>query len=67
MFTNREKLENLTIFGPRGHNFDICEKLSNISVLIFHEISNVFLRFSLRPTGAEIDGGQPPPPPLPSM
>ena len=30
MFTNREKLENLAIFGPRGHNFDICEKLSEI-------------------------------------
>ena len=28
MFNNREKLENLTIFGPGGHNFDLSEKLT---------------------------------------
>ena len=26
MFDNREKLENLAIFGPGGHNFDLSEK-----------------------------------------
>ena len=27
---NREELENLVIFGPGGHNFDIREELTEI-------------------------------------
>ena len=30
MFDNREKLENLAIFYPGGHNFDLSEKLTEI-------------------------------------
>ena len=30
MFVNREKLENLVLFGPGGHNFDSSEKLTEI-------------------------------------
>ena len=38
--------------------------MKNSFVIIFYELSNVFFRFSLRPIGAEIDGGvfEPPPP-----
>ena len=35
MFDNREKLENLVIFGPGGHNFDVSEKLTEIVSLSF--------------------------------
>ena len=38
----------------------IC--LKNSFVIIFHELSNIFFRFSLRSTVAEIEGGSPPPP-----
>ena len=57
MFDNREKLENLAICGPWGHNFDISEKLTEKFRNLFDELSNVYSRFSLRPIGAEIDGG----------
>ena len=30
MFGNREKLENLAIFGPEGHNFGLSEKLTEM-------------------------------------
>ena len=30
MFDNGEQLENLVIFGPGGHNFDLSEKVTEI-------------------------------------
>ena len=52
-------------FGPESHNFDFDEKLTEILsyLTIFDELSNAFSCFSLRPIGAEIDGGVRPPPP----
>ena len=35
MFSNREKLENLAILRPWGHDFDLSEKLTEIVVLSF--------------------------------
>ena len=30
MFDNRDKFENLAIFGPGGHNFGLSEKMTGI-------------------------------------
>ena len=35
MFDNREKLENLAIFSPGGHNFDFSKKSLNSFGIIF--------------------------------
>ena len=58
------KIENLAIFWPWGPQFWPWRKIDwNSFVIIFDELWNVFFRFSLRPTGAETDGGVRPPPP----
>ena len=45
------------VFGPGCHNFDLSEKLTASFVIIYDEFLTFFFRFSLRPIGAEIDGG----------
>ena len=64
--TTAKKSKNSPFLGPEGHNFHVGENWLNSFVIIFDEHSNAFFRFSLRPIGAEIDGGSntPPPPPV---
>ena len=68
MFGPGKFLENFGIFGPCGPHFWSERKSHQSSfVIIFDELSNAFFfRFSLRHSGAELDGGgqlvAPPPP-----
>ena len=55
---NHEKLEHFAIFWPWGHNFDLSDKLTEIASWLFLTDFRMLFRFSLRPIGAEIDGGR---------
>ena len=57
MFDYREELGIWPFFGPGGHNLDFSEKLTEIVSYSFLTSFRMFFRFSLRPIGAEIDGG----------
>ena len=64
MFDNRENSKISPFLALGGHNYDLSEKLTEIVSLSFLTSFRGFFRFSLRPIGAEIDGGCSTPPPV---
>ena len=65
MFDNREKTRKFCIFLALGATiFDLSEKLTEIVSQSFLTSFRTLFRFSLRPIGAEIDGGSNTPPPV---